>query len=108
MLIQYLSYFRVAHKRDLSLTRSNYRVLNELNNFYRWTILSPLKIPRAHASLIEVKRRLFLIGGRTAKTRQGVTSLSFVEEYDSGEDSWKRIANMETPRHDAGCVAVGQ
>lgn len=70
--------------------------------------MEPLQIPRCHASLIEVKRRLFLIGGRSAKTRQGVTSLSFVEEYDSSNDTWKRIANMETPRHDAGCTAVGQ
>lgn len=70
--------------------------------------MAPLQIPRCHASLIEVKRRLFLIGGRTAKTKKGVTSLSFVEEYDSSNDTWKRIANMEIPRYGAGCVALGQ
>lgn len=70
--------------------------------------MAPLQIPRCHASLIEVKRRLFLIGGRTAKTKKGATSLGFVEEYDSSNDTWKRIANMEIPRHDAGCVALGQ
>ncbi len=71
----------------------------------------PLTIPRCHASLVEVRGNLYLIGGRTMvedAAQQAVCSLASIEIYRPEQDIWEHVTQLRTPRHDAGCAGVGE
>ena len=74
-----------------------------------WVPKTPLIIPRCHASLVEVKGRLYLIGGRTKLDgcQPPISSLSMVEVYDDVNDAWEHVNDLKVPRHDTGCTAIG-
>ena len=74
---------------------------------HEWIIKRSLPQPRCHAGLVVAMGRLHVIGGRTKSPGYGVNSMSSILSYDESSDSWQHVANLHTPRHDAGCAAIG-
>ena len=70
----------------------------------------PLGIPRCHANLVVVCGGLYLVGGRTRLDGPPatITSLSGIDVYDENTDTWRRVADLRVPRHDAGCAVIGR
>ena len=78
---------------------------------YRWVAKNDLRFGRCHANLIEAGGRLYLCGGATqtfTMMDSVLTSVGVVDVYDVIRDTWVPIAQMATPRHNAGCTVVGK
>jgi len=96
-------YNRSTHKRGVLENVAFYDLL-----YKRWIVLSPLVVPRCHASLVVIEDRLFLIGGRTRlRDSKNMTSVDAIEEYNLDLDKWTQKTTMKYGRHDMGCTAIG-
>ena len=76
-----------------------------------WSSMNTLRFPRCHASLVNVKDRLFLCGGATRSydTKNTVLlSLAAVDEYIEEHDMWCHRTDMIIPRHSAGVTVAGK
>ena len=79
----------------------------------------PLPVPRCHASLVAIEKKLLLIGGRhkfgqqpnaiiSSSASKALDSLGTVELYDVTADSWSLFATMSEARHDCSSAAIGE
>ena len=91
-----------------------YAVLDDVQCFdlldCRWLMKKRLAKPRCHAALVEVNRKLYLVGGGTVTGNpadKNVISTGDVEIYNDDLDTWSRIALMRIPRHDMTVFALG-
>jgi hypothetical protein len=78
--------------------------------YNRWIKKRSLTEPRCHANLLLVMGHLWLIGGRARMHTDGsaaLASMTTVEQYDSDNDVWNHVTNLDQARHDAGAVALG-
>ena len=62
----------------------------------QWTTVSPMITPRAWPAAGVLNNKIIVLGGF-----DGANRLSSVEMYDSDEDKWRHVSNMNICR--AGC-----
>ena len=73
----------------------------------RWKIVSQLPTGRSAFSTAVVDGKIYLIGGLLFESEKKNTfGLSTVEVYDTKNNSWQRLADMPTPRLQAGAAVV--
>ncbi|XP_071810545.1 uncharacterized protein [Asterias amurensis] len=75
-----------------------------------WTLVTPLRVPRCHTSLLEMAERLYMIGGFVGDpgpSEEKNQSLSTIEMFDERKDEWVFVADLWQGRHDANTVTVG-
>merc|ERR1712224_1086512 len=66
-----------------------------------WTLLPPLRTPRASFAAAAVGGRLYVVGGYDT-TLQDLRSL---EMFDPHGNTWQQLHSMETPRFALGALA---
>ena len=72
-----------------------------------WEVISQLPIGRSAFSTAVVDGKIYLIGGTLLENESsGPFGLSTVEVYDPHNNSWKKVADMPTPRSTAGAAVV--
>ena len=71
-----------------------------------WEIISQLPTPRWGFSTTVVDDEIYLIGGTLFENRNGPFGLSIVEVYNPQTNSWRRVADIPTPRSISGAVGV--
>ncbi|KAK3103013.1 hypothetical protein FSP39_015766 [Pinctada imbricata] len=75
----------------------------------RWSTKHDLRFGRCHANLVKASGRLYLCGGATrtfTRMESTLSSVGVLDVYDQERDVWIPIAQMSTPRHNAGCTVV--
>ena len=73
--------------------------------------MTPLRVPRCHASLLEMADKLYLIGGfvgDSSASDDKSQSLSTIETYNESLETWEFVADLWQGRHDANTVTVGK
>ena len=72
----------------------------------KWEVVSELPTRRSAFSTAVVDGKIYLIGGLLFEHEKGTFGLSTVEVYDPKNNSWQRLADMPTPRLQAGAAVV--
>ncbi|MDE0555710.1 MAG: hypothetical protein OXI24_15930 [Candidatus Poribacteria bacterium] len=72
----------------------------------KWEVISQLPTERSAFSTAVVDGKIYLIGGARFEIGNGPIGLSTVEVYDPENNSWKRVADMPTPRASARAAVV--
>ena len=73
----------------------------------KWETVSQLPTGRSAFSTAVVDGKIYLIGGTLFENESsGPFGLSTVEVYNPHNNSWKRVADMPTPRSNAGAAVV--
>ena len=73
----------------------------------KWEIISQLPTGRSAFSTAVVDGKIYLIGGTLSENeRSGPFGLSTVEVYNPENNSWKRVADMPTPRSNTEAAVV--
>ena len=73
----------------------------------KWEVVSQLPTGRSAFSTAVVDGKIYLIGGTLLENESGGPfGLSTVEVYDPHNNSWKKVADMPTPRSHAGAAVV--
>lgn len=73
----------------------------------KWEIVSQLPTGRSAFSTAVVDGKIYLIGGTLFENESsGPFGLSTVEVYNPHNNSWKKVADMPTPRSNAGAAVV--
>ena len=71
----------------------------------KWEVVSQLPTGRSAFSTAVVDGKIYLIGGTLSENeRSGPFGLSTVEVYNPENNSWKSVADMPTPRSNAGAA----
>ena len=74
----------------------------------KWAELPPIPTPRAGAAAAVVGRRIFVVGGTTARhDASSLAGVSTVEAFDIDTNRWLRLPDMPTPRHHHAAVSLG-
>lgn len=72
-----------------------------------WEVVSQLPTGRSGFSTAVVDGKIYVIGGTLLENESsGPFGLSTVEVYNPHNNSWKKIADMPTPRSNAGAAVV--
>ncbi|XP_038068359.1 kelch-like protein 41 [Patiria miniata] len=72
--------------------------------------MAHLRVPRCHASLLEMANKLYMIGGfvgDSSASDEKSQSMSTIEAYDESNEAWEFVADLWQGRHDANTVTVG-
>ena len=76
-----------------------------------WQERSPLPTVRSGHGLVSYRGRFFAMGGEAGVVDRGTITQARVfgqmESYDPAADTWQSHAQMPTPRHAVGAVAIG-
>ena len=73
----------------------------------KWEVISQLPTGRSAFSAAVVDGKIYVIGGTLFENESsGPFGLSTVEVYDPHNNSWKKVADMPTPRSNAGAAVV--
>ncbi len=70
-----------------------------------WQTKTPMPTPRLALACAVVNNKIYAIGGAEIDTFRMQPSAA-VEEYDPATDTWKKRADMPTPRYGLTCAAV--
>lgn len=71
----------------------------------KWTILSPLSVPKSGLGAAYVDNMLFIIGGRN-NTSSGNIDTASVDRYDPLRDEWRPVKPLSVPRNRLGVAAI--
>jgi N-acetylneuraminic acid mutarotase len=75
---------------------------------HTWTTIADIPTPRIHLQAVVLNGKIYAIGGVTGAS-DGEISLTTVEEYDPGTDTWTTKADMITQRKMfAACALNGK
>ena len=73
----------------------------------KWEVVSQLPTGRSAFSTAVVEGKIYVIGGTLLENESsGPFGLSTVEVYNPHNNSWKKVADMPTPRSNAGAAVV--
>jgi N-acetylneuraminic acid mutarotase len=72
----------------------------------RWTALEPMRVPRASPAAAAIGNRIYVTGGSEIGRGDDLNGSRSLEIYDVGTGEWTRGADMVTPRHHHGAVAL--
>ena len=76
-----------------------------------WSTAGELRVPRCLGQLVNVKDRLFMVGGATRSydyQSSVLNSMSSIDEYCFEKEEWEHVTDMDTSRHDMGVAVVGR
>ena len=71
-----------------------------------WEPITEIPTKRKSFSTTVVDDKIYLIGGTLFENGRGPFGLSTVEVYDPEMNTWQKIADMPTPRADAGTAVI--
>ena len=71
-----------------------------------WEPITEIPTKRKSFSTTVVDDKIYLIGGTLFENGRGPFGLSTIEVYDPEMNTWQKVADMPTPRADAGTAVV--
>ena len=71
-----------------------------------WEFITQIPTEREGFATVVVDNKVYLIGGTLFKNLNGPFGLSTVEVYDTHTNTWRRVADMPTPRAGARAAVV--
>ena len=71
-----------------------------------WELITQIPTQREDFATAVVENKVYLIGGTLSKNREGPFGISTAEVYDTQTNTWRRVADMPTPRRLAKAAVV--